>query len=84
MRRILDPIQLNHVFAEGSIKICYWLSPMPLKKGTNKKTSKKLKIGFGALLIAILFLFFHYNLPRTSVVQIPGQIPNEWNGIEEA
>ena len=36
------------------------------------KTSKKLKIGFGALLIAILFLFFHYNLPRTSVVQISG------------
>ena len=36
------------------------------------KTSKKLKIGFGALLFAILFLFFHYNLPRTSVVQISG------------
>jgi len=36
------------------------------------KTSKKLKIGFGVLLIAILFLFFHYNLPRTSVVQISG------------
>lgn len=36
------------------------------------KTSKKLKIGFGALVIAILFLFFHYNLPRTSVVQISG------------
>jgi hypothetical protein len=42
------------------------------KKGTNMKTSKKLKIGFGALLFAILFLFFHYNLPRTSVVQISG------------
>jgi len=36
------------------------------------KTSKKVKIGFGALLIGILFLFFHYNLPRTSVVQISG------------
>lgn len=36
------------------------------------KTSKKLKIGFGAVLITILFLFFHYNLPRTSVVQISG------------
>jgi len=36
------------------------------------KTSKKIKIGFGALLIVILFLFFHYNLPRTSVVQISG------------
>ena len=36
------------------------------------KTTKKLKIGFGVLLIVILFLFFHYNLPRTSVVQISG------------
>jgi hypothetical protein len=43
-----------------------------LKKGTNMKTSKKIKIGFGALLIAILFMFFHYNLPRTSVVQLTG------------
>ena len=42
------------------------------KKGTNMKTSKKIKIGFGALLFAILFLFFHYHLPRTSVVQISG------------
>jgi len=42
------------------------------KKGTRMKTSKKLKIGFGVLLFAILFLFFHYNLPRTSVVQISG------------
>ena len=42
------------------------------KKGINMKTSKKIKIGFGALLFVILFLFFHYNLPRTSVVQISG------------
>ena len=35
-------------------------------------TSKKIKIGLGALLILILFFFFHYNLPRTSVVQISG------------
>jgi len=42
------------------------------KKGTKMKTSNKLKIGFGALLFAILFLFFHYHLPRTSVVQISG------------
>ena len=36
------------------------------------KTLKKIKIGVAVLLLAILFLFFHYNLPRTSVVQISG------------
>ncbi len=36
------------------------------------KFNKKIKIGVGGLLIFILFLFFHYNLPRTAVVQISG------------
>lgn len=36
------------------------------------KTTKKIKISLGAVLIAIIFLFFHYNLPRTAVVQISG------------
>lgn len=51
--------------------LCPAVSYAP-QKGTYMKTSKKLKIGFGALLVVILFLFFHYNLPRTSVVQISG------------
>lgn len=36
------------------------------------KTTKKIKIGIGAVLFVMLFLFFHYNLPRTAVVQISG------------
>ncbi len=36
------------------------------------KTTKKIKISLGAVLITIIFLFFHYNLPRTAVVQISG------------
>lgn len=36
------------------------------------KLTKKIKIGLGALLLFALFLFFHYNLPRTSVVQVSG------------
>lgn len=35
-------------------------------------TIKKIKIGIGIVLIVILGLFFHYNLPRTAVVQISG------------
>ena len=33
---------------------------------------KKIKIGIGVVLILIIALFFHYNLPRTAVVQISG------------
>ena len=36
------------------------------------KVTKKIKIGMGGLIVIILFLFFHYNLPRTAVVQISG------------
>lgn len=36
------------------------------------KTIKKIKIGIGILLIVLAGLFFHYNLPRTAVVQISG------------
>lgn len=35
-------------------------------------TIKKIKIGIGVVLILIIALFFHYNLPRTAVVQISG------------
>ena len=35
-------------------------------------TIKKIKIGTGVVLILIIALFFHYNLPRTAVVQISG------------
>jgi len=35
-------------------------------------TIKKIKIGIGIVLIVIAGLFFHYNLPRTAVVQISG------------
>ncbi len=35
-------------------------------------TTKKIKIGIGIVLIVIAGLFFHYNLPRTAVVQISG------------
>jgi len=35
-------------------------------------TLKKIKIGTGVVLILIIALFFHYNLPRTAVVQISG------------
>ena len=36
------------------------------------KATKKIKIGIGAVLILVLILFFHFNLPRTAVVQISG------------
>ncbi|RLC10624.1 MAG: DUF1523 domain-containing protein [Deltaproteobacteria bacterium] len=36
------------------------------------KTTKKIKIGIGIVLIVVIALFFHYNLPRTAVVQISG------------
>ena len=36
------------------------------------KTTKKIKIGIGAVFFVMLFLFFHFNLPRTAVVQISG------------
>lgn len=36
------------------------------------KTIKKIKIGIGIVLIVVIALFFHYNLPRTAVVQISG------------
>lgn len=36
------------------------------------KTAKKVKIGLGIALIVMLAAFFHYNLPRTAVVQITG------------
>ncbi len=36
------------------------------------KTSKKIKISIGIILVVILGLFFHYHLPRTAVVQISG------------
>jgi hypothetical protein len=36
------------------------------------KTTKKIKIGIGAVFFVVLFLFFHFNLPRTAVVQISG------------
>ena len=35
-------------------------------------TIKKIKIGTGVVLILTIALFFHYNLPRTAVVQISG------------
>ena len=41
-------------------------------KRTNMKTTKKIKIGIGIVLIVVIALFFHYNLPRTAVVQISG------------
>jgi len=36
------------------------------------KTTKKIKIGIGAVLFVMIFLFLHFNLPRTAVVQISG------------
>ena len=36
------------------------------------KTIKKIKIGIGIVLSVVIALFFHYNLPRTAVVQISG------------
>jgi len=42
------------------------------EKKTNMKTTKKIKIGIGIVLIVVIALFFHYNLPRTAVVQISG------------
>jgi len=36
------------------------------------KTIKKIKIGIGIVLIVVIALFFHYNLPRTAIVQIAG------------
>ena len=33
---------------------------------------KKVKFGIGIVLVVLLALFFHYNLPRTAVVQISG------------
>jgi hypothetical protein len=36
------------------------------------KTIKKIKFGIGIALVLVLSLFFHYNLPRTEVVQISG------------
>lgn len=38
----------------------------------------KNKIVVDAVLAVMMFLFFHYNLPRTSVVRYPGPIPNGW------
>ena len=35
-------------------------------------TIKKIKIGFGLLIAAVVALFLFYNLPRTAVVQISG------------
>lgn len=35
-------------------------------------TIKKIKIGTGVVLFLTIALFFHYNLPRTAVVQISG------------
>ena len=45
---------------------------MQPEKKTNMKTTKKIKIGIGIVLIVVIALFFHYNLPRTAVVQISG------------
>jgi hypothetical protein len=42
------------------------------EKETMMKTIKKIKIGIGIVLVIIAGLFFHYNLPRTTVVQISG------------
>lgn len=36
------------------------------------ETFKKVKLGTGIVLVVLLSLFFHYNLPRTVVVQISG------------
>jgi hypothetical protein len=36
------------------------------------KAAKKVKFGIGIVLVVLLALFFHYNLPRTAVVQISG------------
>jgi len=36
------------------------------------KAVKKAKFGIGIVLVVLLALFFHYNLPRTAVVQISG------------
>lgn len=36
------------------------------------KAIKKIKIGIGIVLGVVIVLFFHYNLPRTAVVQISG------------
>ena len=36
------------------------------------KAAKKVKFGIGFVLVILLALFFHYNLPRTAVVQISG------------
>ena len=36
------------------------------------KAIKKVKVGIGVVLFVITALFFHYNLPRTAVVQISG------------
>ena len=41
-------------------------------KGTDMKAVKKVKVGVGIVLVVLLSLFFHYNLPRTVVVQISG------------
>jgi len=35
-------------------------------------TIKKIKVGFGLLIVAAVALFLYYNLPRTAVVQISG------------
>ncbi len=37
-----------------------------------REDDKKIKIGIGIVLAIIVVLFFHYNLPRTDVVQISG------------
>jgi len=36
------------------------------------KVAKKVKFGIGFVLVLLLALLFHYNLPRTAVVQISG------------
>ena len=41
-------------------------------KGSDMKAAKKVKLGTGIVLVVLLSLFFHYNLPRTVVVQISG------------
>ena len=46
-------------------------------------TIKKIKIGAGLVLILIVALFFHYNLPRTAVVQISGTDTKRVDKIKE-
>ncbi len=47
------------------------------------KTIKKIKIGIGIVLSVVIALFFHYNLPRTAVVQISGTDIKRTDKIKE-